>query len=78
MIPLLSGKQTGRMNWFNGTLSVNLSNAMSLSITLNIDCREMDREMYRVSGEGLLVHASCSPNVTFTINHILKEFGKNN
>lgn len=63
----------GRMNCLNGTRSVKRSSAMSLSTTLKIDRLEILRPTLRVSSEGPELQVSWSPNVTFTINHILFE-----
>lgn len=66
IIPLLDGKQMGRMIWLIGTRSFSLNKAMSSFITLNPNWREIICETYRCNGASV-VQLLCSPNVTFIL-----------
>lgn len=67
---LLEGKQIGLMESDRGTLSLRRSSAMSLSKLVSVNLLAMARSTKRVSGLVVELQRLCSPNVTFTMNHI--------
>lgn len=69
-VPEFSGKQIGRIKSVMGTLSFNRNIAMSLSKLVKLNCWAIARRTNLVSGRDESLHLSCSPNVTFIMNHM--------
>lgn len=69
-LPLLVGKQIGRIKSVIGTRSFNRNSAISLSKLLKLNFWAIARKTNRDSGLTESLHRSCSPNVTLIINHI--------
>lgn len=69
-LPFTDGKQIGLIESDNCTRSLSFNNAISLSKLRKLKSPVNARTTYLVSALYFSSHLSCSPNVTFIMNHI--------